>query len=212
MKSLLKILMYMFSGIVLFVLATNIWVIQSTKNRIYDESELPSNNVALVLGTSKQTTEGNPNRYFTERMSAAAQLYNEGKIKHILVSGDNRSQYYNEPRDMYLALEDLNIPEPDISLDFAGLRTLDSVVRAKEVFGQDSITIVTQAFHCYRALFIAQKFNLQAVAYAADDENAVGNTLAFREIFARSIAVTDLYLLNRKPKYLGEKIDLPISE
>lgn len=196
----------------LFVLGTNIWVVQSTKNLIYDPLRVPKNEVALVLGTSKRTSEGKPNRFFMERMETAASLHMDSKIKHILVSGDNRTRYYNEPRDMLQALGDLNIPEEDVSLDFAGLRTLDSVIRCKEVFGQNEVTIVTQEFHCYRSLFIARYFDMDAVAVSADDGGPVGNTLALREVLARTIAVLDLYVLQRKPKYLGEKVTLPITD
>lgn len=210
-KKLIRLGFWIAITLFLFVLGTNIWVVQSTKDLIYDPVLVPSNRVALVLGTSKRTTEGKPNRFFVERMETAAILHAGDKVEHILVSGDNRTKYYNEPQDMLLALGDLNIPEEDISLDFAGLRTLDSVVRCKEVFGQDNITIVTQEFHCYRSLFIARYFGMEAVAVSADDGGPVGNSLAFREILARTMAVLDLYVLQRKPKYLGEEIILPIS-
>lgn len=197
--------------ILFFVLGTNIWVVQSTKSLIYTSETVPNNEVALVLGTSKRTSEGKPNRFFVERMNTAASLHLDQKIKHILVSGDNRTRYYNEPRDMLQALGDLNIPEADISLDFAGLRTLDSVVRCNEVFGQNKVTIVTQEFHCYRSLFIARYFDMDAVAVSADDGGPIGNSLALREVLARTIAVLDLYVLQRKPKFLGEEIILPIK-
>lgn len=209
-KKLIRLGVWMSITIFLFVLGTNIWVIQSTKDLIYDDVNSPINDVALVLGTSKRTSDGNPNRFFVERMQTAAALHAGDKVKHILVSGDNRTKYYNEPRDMLNALGDLNIPEENISLDFAGLRTLDSVVRCKEVFGQSKVTIVTQEFHCYRSLFIASYFDMEAVAVSADDGGPVGNMLALREVLARTMAVLDLYVLQRKPKFLGEEIQLPI--
>ena len=205
----LRLGIWLLLSLVLFVFGTNIWVVQSTKDHIYDVNLAPINDVALVLGTSKRTSDGTPNRYFRERMETAATLYSNDRIKHILVSGDNRSKYYNEPRDMLQALGDLNIPERDISLDFAGLRTLDSVVRCKEVFNQEQVTIVTQEFHCYRSLFIAHFFGMNAVAVSADDGGPIGNSLALREVLARTFAVIDLYVLQREPKYLGEEINLP---
>lgn len=211
MRKLIRVSLWFVLSLFLFILGTNIWVVQSTKNYIHKVEDAPENNVALVLGTSKRTSEGNPNRFFEERMNTAANLHAKSKIKHILVSGDNRTKYYNEPRDMLLALGDLNIPEEDISLDFAGLRTLDSVVRCNEVFGQNKVTIVTQEFHCYRSLFIARYFKMDAVAVSADDGGPIGNSLALREILARTVAVLDLYILQRKPKYLGEEIKLPIK-
>lgn len=197
-------------ALLLFVLFTNIWVVQSTKEYIYTTSDTPKNDVALVLGTSKKTADGKPNRFFVERMNTAATLHSVDKVKHILVSGDNRTKYYNEPRDMLQALGDLNIPEEDISLDFAGLRTLDSVVRCNEVFGQQEVTIVTQEFHCYRSLFIARYFGMKAIAVSADDGGPIGNSLALREVLARTVAVLDLYVFQRKPKFMGEQIELPI--
>lgn len=169
------------------------------------------NEVALVLGTSKRTSSGGVNRFFKERMTTAAALHKEGAINHILVSGDNGSKYYNEPIDMLNALGDLAIPDSVVSLDYAGFRTLDSVVRAKEVFGQNKLTIITQEFHCYRTLFIADYFDIEAVAVSADDGGPIGISLAFREVLARTMAVLDLYVLQRKPKYLGEKVELKIN-
>lgn len=211
MKVIARLLFWLGISILLFILVTNIWVVSSTSRLILAIEEIPQNDVALVLGTSKRTNDGSPNRFFVERMNAAAVLYDSKKIRHLLVSGDNSSKYYNEPRDMLLALGDLNIPARDISLDFAGFRTLDSVVRSKEVFGQKTITIVTQEFHCYRSLFIANKFGINAVGYAADEGRSIGINLAVREILARSIAVADLYIFQREPKFLGEKIQLEIQ-
>ena len=211
MKALFRAFFWIAISVALFILATNVWIISSTGDQIYEKDDIPGNDVALVLGTSKQTIEGRPNRFFVERMNAAADLYEKRKIKHLLVSGDNSSKYYNEPRDMLKALGDLSVPENDISLDFAGFRTLDSVVRSKQVFGQESITIVTQKFHCYRSLFIANKFGINAVAYSADKDNSIGLNLAFREVLARTYAVVDLYIFQSQPKFLGEKIQLEIQ-
>ena len=197
--------------LVLFVVGSNIWVVMSTKDRIYDIAKVPANDVALVLGTSKRTVSGGVNRFFKERMNTAALLHHQGSIKHILVSGDNGSKYYNEPIDMLNALNALAIPDSAVSLDYAGFRTLDSVVRSKEVFGQNSITIVTQEFHCYRALFIADFLGIDVVAVSADGGGPIGNSLALREVFARTMAVLDLYVLQRQPKFLGEQIELKIN-
>lgn len=212
LRKFLRLGIWLSITLFLFVLGTNIWVVQSTKNQIFNSINAPINDVALVLGTSKRTSEGNPNRFFEERMSTAAILHSNELVRHILVSGDNRTKYYNEPRDMLQALGDLSIPEKDISLDFAGLRTLDSVVRCKEVFGQNKVTIVTQEFHCYRSLFIANYFDMEAVAVSADDGGPIGNMLALREVLARTMAVLDLYVIQRKPKFLGEEITLPIED
>ncbi|GAB4234428.1 MAG: hypothetical protein Tsb0034_08040 [Ekhidna sp.] len=209
-KRAIKVLVWLGMITALFVFGTNLWVIHSTRDQIYEITNAPVNDVALVLGTSKRTSSGAKNRFFAERMATAASLLDQQRIKHILVSGDNGSKYYNEPRDMLKALGDLNVPDTLISLDFAGFRTLDSVVRSKEVFGQDKVTIVTQEFHCYRSLFIANSLGQQAIAVSADDGGPIGNSLAIREILARTVAVLDLYVFQRKPKYLGEEVKLPV--
>lgn len=187
----------------LLILGVNFWIVSSTEDLIYYDTEIiPPRKVALLLGTSKHTSKGDTNKYFKERIEAAADLYHRGVIEHIIVSGDNRTIYYNEPRDMYQGLRALDIPESAITLDFAGFRTLDSVVRSKLVFGQDQLLIITQDFHCYRALFIAEFYDIDALAFAADNKDELPLSLALREIIARSIAVVDLYVLKKGPKFL----------
>jgi SanA protein len=194
-------------GAVVGLAMANWWVIRSTSSGIYSNYEtIPSNPVGLVLGTSSRRADGSPNPFFHNRMEAAAQLYRLGKIGHIIVSGDNRSRFYNEPMEMQRALVKLGVPEAAITLDYAGLRTLDSVVRSKEIFGQDHITIITQPFHSYRALFISRYYNIEAVALVANepgDDPAV--SVYVREYFARAKAVLDLYVLKTSPRHLGEK-------
>jgi SanA protein len=199
----------MVAGLLLFglLIVANLWVVRSTSSGIFSNySEIPSNPVGLVLGTSSRRTDGSPNPFFHNRMAAAAQLYRLGKIGHIIVSGDNRSRFYNEPLEMKNALVKLGVPETSITLDYAGLRTLDSVVRSKEIFGQDHITIITQPFHSYRALFISRFYHIEAVALVAEepaDEPAV--SVYVREYFARAKAVLDLYVLKTGPRHLGQK-------
>lgn len=211
LRKVLKVLSWIALSVSLFVLVTNVWIVQRGRTKIYSLKDAPDNKVALVLGTSKKTSSGGENRYFKERMETAASLYKGSKAEHILVSGDNGSKYYNEPRDMLQALGDLKIADTVVTLDYAGFRTFDSIVRSKEVFGQDKITIVTQRFHSYRALFIADYVGIDAVAVAAGEENSVGNSLLIREVIARTLAVLDLFVLRSQPKYLGEKVILQIK-
>lgn len=215
MKTLIKAARYLFivvSAVALLILGLNFWIVLTTSDFIYhDISELPNRKVALLLGTSKSTTHGGVNKYFEERINATAELYHRGVIGHVIVSGDNNTIYYNEPKDMLKALKDLGVAPEDLTLDFAGFRTLDSVIRAKLIFGQDELLIITQDFHCYRALFIAQYFDIDAVAFAADNRDELPLTLAAREILARAMAVIDLYILKSQPKFLGDKEQLPIN-
>jgi len=190
-------------GLVLF---TNVLVIASTQNDMKsDINDLTPTHVALVLGTSKSTSVGKENLFFKDRMRAAAQLYKSGIVKHIIVSGDNRSQYYNEPRDMLRALQELGVPSSAVTLDYAGLRTLDSVVRCKEIFDQNDVIIVTQQFHAARALFISDYYELNAQAYLANFESETFPMLTIREIIARTLSVFDLYVFGKGPRHLGNK-------
>lgn len=199
--------------IVLFisiVLTSDFIVEFSTKNRIFNSIEnIPSADVALVLGTSKYTTKGYANLFFKYRIQAAVDLYKVGKIKHIIVSGDNSLFEYNEPREMRRALLREGIPENAITLDYAGFRTLDSVVRCKEVFGQNHFIIISQEFHVARALFIAKKFKINAVGYAAKSPpQEYSFKTNVREFFARTMAIFDLYVLNTQPKFLGNREEI----
>ena len=195
-----------FGGILLLIIIFNLWVVLSTNGRIYSNiEELPQRNVALVLGTSAYMAKGQENAFFTHRIEAAAKLYFSGKVKKLLVSGDNGTEYYNETEEMRKALLHKGIPEKDIVMDYAGFRTFYSVVRAKKVFGQDKLIIVSQRFHIQRALFIANSFGIDAVGYEAPDPVHNGSyfKVIFREIFARLAAVLDCYLLGTQPKYPG---------
>jgi SanA protein len=189
------------------LLMGNCWVVESTKDSIFTDYNLvPSNPVGLVLGTSSRLSNGHPNPLFDSRMVAAADLYKLGKISHIIVSGDNRTKFYNEPMEMRKALVKLGVPDSAITLDFAGLRTLDSVIRSKEIFGQDHITIITQPFHSYRALFISQYFDIDAVAIiSSGPQQEPSAKVSVREYFARAKAILDLYVLKTAPRHMGEK-------
>jgi SanA protein len=198
--------------VMLSIFCANWWVIKSTEDKVLSNSDqLTGKSVALVLGTSNKLRDGSANPYFENRIKSAAQLYHEGKVIHFILSGDNRSKYYNEPLRMKKALVLLGVPESAITLDSAGLRTLDSIVRTKEIFGQDKITIITQSFHSYRALFISNFYKIDAVALVTQDSTSDAPLKVYlREYFARTKAILDLYILNTAPQHLGEKKPLSI--
>lgn len=190
----------------------NFWIVRQTQNRLYNDINLlPAKKVALVLGTNRLLSNGRLNEYFKYRMDAAVQLYQAGKVKHIIVSGANHTQFYNEPREMWQTLTKSGIPPEAITLDYAGFRTLDSIVRCKEVFSQDDIIIVSQAFHNQRALFISDFYGIKAIGFNAQDIDFLeGLKIRTREYLARCRAVLDLYVLKTQPKFLGEKVKLPV--
>jgi SanA protein len=190
---------------VLLVVGCNLWIARSTQAQVYsDLSKVPAHDVALVLGANPLARTGRTNLYFLYRMEAAAALYKAGKVKHIIVSGDNHIATYDESTAMRNALTSLGVPDSCITLDFAGFRTLDSVVRCKTVFGQSRVIVVSQQFHNERALFIANRRGLDAVAFNAKDvPGAYSRRTVLREYFARVSAVFDVVLLNRQPKFIG---------
>jgi SanA protein len=195
-------------GVVALV-STNYWVIYKAKEDVYSKiNDLPKNKVGLLLGTSKYMAKGGINLYYAYRIDAAVALFKAGKIDYILVSGDNGSEYYDEPTTFKGDLIKRGIPEDRIVLDFAGFRTLDSVVRAKEVFGQDAFTIISQKFHNERAIYLAKNFKIDAIAFNAKDVgNLYGLRTRGREYLARVKASIDV-LFNVQPKFLGEKIQI----
>ena len=198
----------------LLVLASNLWIVTSTSPNVFtDIAQLPDHRVALVLGTSNKTISGSVNAYFRKRMETAAWLYKMGKVDHIIVSGDNRSMYYNEPMEMKKSLMKLGVPQSAITLDYAGLRTLDSVVRCKEIFGQSRIIIITQPIHSYRALFISDYYGMEAVAMVAKEPTVeYPFRVRLREYFARTKAILDLYILKTTPRHLGEKEQIELIQ
>jgi SanA protein len=198
---------------VLLVLALNQWVVRSVDDRVFaDINALPANDVGLVLGTGKYLASGNPNLHFQNRMDAAATLYHAGRVKHLLLSGDNHRVGYDEPTDMKESLLARGVPAEAMTLDYAGFRTLDSVVRAREVFGRAKLTIITDDFHTHRAVFLAQHKGIEAVAFsAAKVEMSQSVRSRVREVAARVKAVADLYVLRTKPKFLGDKIEIQIG-
>ena len=189
------------------IVCANYAVRHTAKAFIYQNIDsIPQNKAGLLLGTSKLLRSGLPNQYFQNRIQATVDLYKAGKIEVVVISGDNSRKGYNEPEDMKSELMLRGIPEDKIYLDYAGFRTLDSVVRMEKIFGQKSFTIISQKFHNQRALYIAYAKGLQAVGYNAEDVNAYsGFKTQLREKFARVKLFLDLWT-GKNPKFLGEPV------
>jgi len=208
-KIISRAVFYAFLAFTGAVAAVNIWVNLKTRNFIFDDvSRLKVNKTGLLLGTSPFMKGGKSNPFFENRIDAAAELYNKGKILNIIVSGDNRAPEYNEPEKMRRQLVKRGIPKNRIYLDSAGLRTLDSVVRCSEVFGQTGFTVISQRFHNQRAVFLARAKGFDAIGFNAKDVNyREGFKTRFREYFARLGAVSDL-ITYKEPRFLGDKIEI----
>ncbi|MDB6173856.1 MAG: putative rane protein [Chthoniobacteraceae bacterium] len=189
------------------LVASNLWVIVRGAGCLeHDFNQLPVNKVGLVLGTSP-TIGTRVNQFFEGRMDTAARLYKAGKVQHLLLSGDNRRRNYDEPAAMRAALIARGVPGKALVIDAAGFRTLDSIARARAVFGLKKITIVTDNFHQARALFLARVYGIDAVGFASKPiswRRSVKTRV--REWGSRLKACLDVYLLGTKPRFYGPRI------
>lgn len=176
---------------------------------IYEKlTDLPSRQVGVILGTSKYYRNGGINQYYQNRIRGAINAYNSGKIRYLLVSGDNARHSYNEPRTMRKDLIAAGIDPADIVLDYAGFHTLDSIVRTRKVFDTDNFIIISQRFHCERALFIAFSQGISAKCYAVASPKDMFS-IRLREFAARMAALANIYILNKQPHFLGPTITIP---
>ncbi len=193
----------------IIILLSHLIIELSSKGKTFDEiADIPKNKVGLVLGTSRHLVEGGINPYYSHRISATISLFKAGKISFVLVSGDNGSIYYNEPTTIKKDLVEGGIPEEKIFLDYAGFRTLDSMVRAKVIFGLDSVTVISQKFHNKRAIYIAERKGLNAIGFNATDLGAdKALRVHTREYLARVKVFMDL-LFNTQPRFYGDKIEI----
>ena len=184
----------------------------ASSGRLYDKTtieQVPDARAAVVLGCVRVLKDGSRNRFYGYRIRAAADLYKAGKVKAVIVSGDNHVKGYDEPSDMKEDLVAAGIPAEKVVCDYAGFRTLDSVVRAKEVFGAERFIVVSQPFHVRRALFLAWGFGCDAYGYAAEDVRGINSVMTLlREQLAKIAALMDV-VIRRQPKFLGSKEALP---
>jgi len=175
-----------------------------------DAGTIPYNKVGILLGTTKKGRRaGHNNPYYDYRIDAAVALLQAGKIKCLVISGDNGHKNYNEPALMRSDLMARGIDSAVIYLDYAGFRTFDSMVRVKEIFGQQSVTVISQPFHNARAIYTANHEGIAAIGFNAQDVTyARGLKTQIREKLARVKVFLDFWL-GIEPKFLGEKINIP---
>ncbi|PTX60053.1 SanA protein [Kordia periserrulae] len=209
MKKWTKYSVWFIVVLIVGIISCNVYVEIASQGKTYnDTDEIPNNKVGLLLGTAKYLSDGRVNLFYQYRINAAVKLYQSQKIEYILISGDNGTIHYDEPTTFKEDLIAAGIPENRIFLDYAGFRTLDSVVRSKEIFQQESITIISQQFHNERAIAIANAKGINAVGFNAKDVGGNnGFKVKIREAFARVAMCLDL-LFGTQPKFLGEKITI----
>ncbi len=197
-KPMLTIILICALAAIAVVAACNFIVIRSTKGRIYDDvAQVPHREVGLLLGTSPVARYGGTNIYFTYRIDAAAKLYKAKKISRILISGDgNNSKGYDEPLCMKQCLVQQGVPANVITLDRKGLRTYDSVTRARDVYGVNNFTVISQQFHNERTIFLAKHHDVEAIGFNAKDApykyGIPAIKVKIRELFAKVKVFTDI--------------------
>ncbi len=205
-KKILKIVLIILLVIIAFPLLINAVVKYSVKDKIVsvEEAKAFDADAVLVLGCMVKS-DGQPSDMLRDRLDTALEI---GLDSTFIMSGDHGTKYYDEVNAMRNYALEKGAKKERVFMDHAGFCTYDSVYRAKEIFSADKIVIVTQEYHLYRALYIAEKLGLDAVGVASDVHTYRGQTSReIREIVARN---KDFLLshLKTKPKYLGEKIDL----
>lgn len=188
----------------------NFIVIKKTESNIValeEAAELSDVDCAVILGAGVR--EGKPTPMLRDRLLVGIDLYKSGAVKKLIMSGDHGSTDYDEVNIMKSFAVDRGVPDEDIFMDHAGFSTYETIYRAREIFEADNIIIVSQKYHLYRALYIAEKLGIKSVGVSADLDTYRGQTKRdLREILARD---KDFFkcLFKPKPTYLGDKI--PVS-
>ncbi|WP_372373981.1 vancomycin high temperature exclusion protein [Vreelandella venusta] len=213
-RFLMSLGVFMLLATLLFIVG-NFWVVASTARYIDDSlAECRSTDVAIVFGTSNWTRSGFRNPHFQARMRTSARLIADQRVSHLLISGDNRTQAYNEPRAMWRDLYRRGVPADQLTMDFAGFSTYDTLARARDVFQLDQALLVTQSWHLPRAVFIGRALGMDVTGCVAEEESVAGEwRLKIREWVARVATLGDLYIWGREPHFLGspEPIELSAS-
>jgi len=177
-----------------------------SSGKIFSAEESPSARAAIVFGAGLQR-DGTPSPVLKDRVSAAVQLYQQGKVEKILMSGDNRFEDYNEPAAMKTYAVDLGVSEDAIVLDYAGRRTYDTCYRAKHIFGLEEALLVTQKFHLPRAIFTCRGLGMNVSGVSADLRDYHTHSLRYwniRELPATLVALWQVWVSHPLP-VLGDK-------
>ena len=202
MKLFVRISIFLGALFLTCLFSFNFIIKRGSSAHLYDSiHEIPNKKTALVLGAAKFGKYGGINPYYQYRINAAYNLFANNKVEKLIVSGDNHSKSYDETTAMAESLISMGVPDSCIIRDYAGFRTLDSVIRSKKVFNCQELIIVSQKFHNERAVFAARYYGIDAVGYNARDVQATNNYTHFREIGAKFLMVLDLYCLKTQPRF-----------
>jgi len=209
-RKVLRVFLWLLTGIILYAFAVNFYVSYWGNRKIVtpEEASREVSDCILVLGCGVWAG-GVPSPMLQDRLDAAIEIYDLGGGNKILMSGDHGESDYNEVQVMKDYALAAGVPEEDIFMDHAGFCTYDSICRAKRIFQVETVIVVTQKYHIFRALFLAEAFDMEAVGVTADVRPYVGALYReSREVIARN---KDFLwgIFKPEPKYLGDPI--PIS-
>ena len=209
MKKILKLFVKIGIIAIVVVLAINLYVINTTKNQIIKDDDIFINEVDCIVILGAGIWGDKPSPMLQDRLDEGIQLYLEGVAPKIIMSGDHSREEYDEVNIMKQYAVDRGVPSEDIFMDHAGFSTYESMYRAKEIFDAKNIVIVTQEYHLYRALYIANQLDMNAYGVNADPRKYAGQLYReFREILARNKDVLNC-IIKPEPTFLGESI--PVS-
>jgi SanA protein len=207
MKKVAKIGLGVVAVVLLFIVICNVLVVANARGKIYDDAEtVPHYKYGLLLATSPITPTGGHNFYFDNRIKATDELYKAGKVDYIIASGGDYTKTQkigcDEPTAIRDSLMARGVPENRIIMDYEGVRTLNSIVKAKYVYGVDSVLIISQKGHNQRSIYLAEHYGLNAVGYNALPSHIRRNRIKnnIRECFARVKMFFDLWT-DRKPTF-----------
>jgi SanA protein len=201
LRKFIRLIFYIFSTGVIALLLPRLITALYARPRTYNIEQVPEKPVAIVFGAGLWW-DGSPSPVLRDRVATAAQLYFDGKVKKLLMSGDNRFVDYNEPGAMREYALGLGVPEEDIVLDYAGRRTYDTCYRAREIFGLEQAILVTQAFHLPRALYTCNHLGMRAIGVQADLRDYRREAQLYwqgRETPATLVALWEVHLTRPQP-------------
>jgi SanA protein len=202
------------SGVVglLMLVSLRVYSMASARGHIYTVDAVPERPVAIIFGAGVRPN-GKPSPILADRIKTGVKLYQAGKVKALLLTGDNSVATYNEPEVMRQYALSLGVPDSALVLDYAGFRTYDSCYRARDIFKVDEAILVTQAFHLDRALLTCSGLGIDSVGVDASAARPEGYTQSnrlmyeLRELPSTAFAVLDL-LIGRKPTFLGDPLPI----
>lgn len=201
LKMLFRILMYSAATVLLTIVLSRLIVELYALPRMYKLEDAPPGRAAIVFGAGLYR-DGQPTPVLRDRVATAAELYFAGKVDKLLMSGDNRFEYYNEPGAMRNYALELGVPDEAIVMDYAGRRTYDTCYRAGAIFGLEEAVLVTQRFHLSRAIFTCNNLGVKAVGVEADRRVYLRRSQvswSIRESIATTVALWEVWVSRPVP-------------